>query len=141
MTRLECLRAVVHPWHHDHYGHMNVRHYAPFFDDAVYHFWTLAGTPSATMLNDHGVHTVSAKATTTFIKELVAGDLIRIDGAITRLGTKSATLEFRMFHADTGVQHAAYEVVEVLFDPTTRSSAPIPSSLHSILSQHLVEPS
>ncbi|WP_292294653.1 hypothetical protein, partial [Marivita sp.] len=34
--RFEVMRAVVHPWHHDHFGHMNVRHYATFFDDATY---------------------------------------------------------------------------------------------------------
>jgi acyl-CoA thioester hydrolase len=30
IKRLDLLRGVVHPWHHDHFGHMNVRHYAPF---------------------------------------------------------------------------------------------------------------
>ena len=59
--RLELLRGVVHPWHHDHFGHMNVRHYAPFFDDAVYHMWTLLGAPYSRMLPEHGVHTVSRR--------------------------------------------------------------------------------
>jgi len=129
MNRLECFRGVVHPWHHDHFGHMNVRHYAPFFDDATYHFWTLVGCPYSVMIPEFGVHTVSASATTGFIRELVAGDLIRIDGAVTRLGTKSATLEFRMFHADTDVHHASYDLVEVFFDPKTRRSAVIPDAV------------
>jgi hypothetical protein len=41
--RLELLRGVVHPWHHDIFGHMNVRHYAPFFDDASFHFYSRLG--------------------------------------------------------------------------------------------------
>ncbi|MBV0913534.1 acyl-CoA thioesterase [Anianabacter salinae] len=138
--RIECFRGVVHPWHHDHFGHMNVRHYAPFFDDASYHMWTLLGLPYSVMIPEHGVHTVSAQATTNFIKELVAGDLIRIDGCCTRVGSKSATLHLRMFHADTGDLHATYDLVEVFFDPETRKSAAIPPAVRERLRAHLVAP-
>lgn len=138
--RLQLLRGVVHPWHHDHFGHMNVRHYAPFFDDAVYHMWTLLGAPYAEMLKAHGVHTVSAKATTGFVKELTAGDLIVIDGVVTRIGTKSADFHLRMLHADTGALHATYDLVEVFFDPKSRASAPIPDALRACLAAHLVDP-
>lgn len=137
--RMDLFRGVVHPWHHDHFGHMNVRHYAPFFDDATYHIYTVLGMPYSVMLAEYGVHTVSATATTTFIKELVAGDLIRIDGAVTRLGGKSATFQLRMFHADTGDLHATYDLVEVFFDPETRSSANIPQAVRDALSAYLVD--
>ena len=136
--RPELFRGVVHPWHHDHFGHMNVRHYAPFFDDAVYHFWTLLGSPYSKMLQEHGVHTVSVQATTSFIRELVAGDLVAVDGAVTRIGSKSATFHLRMHHADSGTLHATYDLVEVFFDPETRSSAPIPPSIRSNLAERLV---
>jgi acyl-CoA thioester hydrolase len=118
---------------------MNVRHYAPFFDDATYHMWTLLDLPYSRMIPDHGVHTVSAQATTQFIKELVAGDLIAIDGVVTRVGTKSATFHLRMLHADTGELHATYDLVEVFFDPKTRSSAPMPQAVRERLVTHLVE--
>ena len=137
--RPEVLRAVVHPWHHDHFGHMNVRHYAPFFDDAAYHLWTVMGLPYSEMLRDHGVHCVSAKATTSFIKELQAGDLIVIDGAVTRIGTKSVTFKLRMHHADTGALHAIYELVEVFFSPETRASAEMPDSVRARLETVLVQ--
>ncbi len=133
------LRAVVHPWHHDHFGHMNVRHYAPFFDDAVYHFWTVAGLPYATMQAEHGVHTVSARATTQFVKELVAGDLVVIDGSVSRLGKKSCTLALRMHHADTGVLHATYEVVEVFFDPQSRAAATMPETVRARLAELVID--
>ncbi|ORE93072.1 acyl-CoA thioesterase [Acuticoccus yangtzensis] len=135
--RLELFRGVVHPWHHDHFGHMNVRHYAPFFDDAAYHMWTRLGLPYSTMTPEHGIHTVTAQATTSFIKELVAGDLIVIDGIVTRLGTKSTTFHLRMMHADTGELHATYDLVEVFFDPKTRSSAAMPDSVRERLAEHL----
>lgn len=137
--RLELLRGVVHPWHHDHFGHMNVRHYAPFFDDAIYHMWTRLGLAYSRMIPEHGVHTVSAKATTQFIKELIAGDLVAIDGVVTRIGTKSANFHLRMIHADTGDLHATYDLVEVFFDPESRESIPMPDSVRERLAAYLVE--
>ena len=135
---IELTRGVVHPWHHDHFGHMNVRHYAPFFDDASYHFWTRIGLPYSLMIAEHGVHCVTASAKTSFVKELTAGDLIEIDGAVTRIGTKSATFRLRMRHADTGALHATYDMVEVVFDPDTRASAPMPDAVRRALEAHLV---
>ncbi|MEM1363021.1 MAG: thioesterase family protein [Pseudomonadota bacterium] len=131
--RPELYRGVVHPWHHDHFGHMNVRHYAPFFDDASYHLWTVMGIPYSEMIRDHGVHCVAAQVTTTFIKELTAGDLIMIDGAVSRLGRKSVSFELRMHHADTGELHATYDQVEVFFDPRSRSSTEMPKAVRAVL--------
>lgn len=136
---LDVATGVVHPWHHDHFGHMNTRHYAGFFDDAIYHLWTQLGLPYSEMLAEHGVHTVTAKSTTTYVKELVGGDLVKIDGAVTRIGSKSATVQLRMHHADTGALHATYDVVEVFFDPKTRGSAPIPAPVRAKLAAHLVD--
>lgn len=135
--RIELSRGVVHPWHHDHFGHMNVRHYAPFFDDASYHLWTRIGLPYSRMIQDHGIHCVTAQATTNFLKELTAGDLIAIDGWVARLGTKSVTFRLEMRHADTGDLHATYDLVEVFFDPKTRSSTAMPEAVRAILGDWL----
>lgn len=131
--RFELLRSVVHPWHLDHFGHMNVRHYAPVFDDATYHLWTRIGLPYSRMLDEHGLHCVTAQATTRFVRELVAGDLIVVDGAVARLGTKSVGFELVMRHADTGALHATYELTEVFFDPEARAAAPMPASVRERL--------
>ena len=137
--RLHLLRGVVHPWHHDHFGHMNVRHYAPFFDDAVYHMWTRLGLPYSTMIPRHGVHTVTAQATTGFVKELSAGDLIMVDGVVSRVGGKSCSFHLRMLNADTGEVHATYDLVEVFFDPKTRTSAQMPDGVRSRLEAYLFD--
>ncbi len=136
--RMELLRAVVHPWHQDHFGHMNVRHYAPFFDDACYHMWTRLGLGYAQMQSEHGVHTVTAEGKTRFLRELKAGDLIVIDGGVSRIGTKSCVFHLRMLNADTGIVHATYDAVEVFFDPETRRSAPMPDALRAKLEKGLV---
>lgn len=137
--KIDLTRGVVHPWHHDHFGHMNVRHYAPFFDDASYHLWTCLGLPYSAMLKDHGIHCVTAQATTNFLKELTAGDLIRIDGEVVRVGTKSVTFRLAMHHADTGETHATYDLVEVFFDPKTRRSTAMPEAVRQSLAAWLAD--
>ncbi len=137
--RMEVYRGVVHPWHHDQFGHMNVRHYAPFFDDATFHLVSSLGLTYPVMIAEHAVHTVTAVATTTFRQELVAGDLVAIDGAVTRIGSKSVTFQLRMRHVATGAVHATYDTTEVFFDPETRRSAPIPDAIREVLSRHLVQ--
>jgi acyl-CoA thioester hydrolase len=91
------------------------------------------------MIPEHGIHTVSAQAATRFVKELVAGDLIAIDGVVTRIGTKSTNFHLRMMHADTGDLHATYDLVEVFFSPATRTSAPMPDAVRERLIAYLVE--
>ena len=129
----ELLRGVIHPWHHDHFGHMNVRHYAPFFDDACYHMWTQAGAG----LSRHAGHARRAHRDRAgdhaFVAELQAGDLIVITGTVTKIGTKSCAFLFEMRHADTGALHATYEVVEVFFDPATRGSTAMPDTVRAKL--------
>jgi acyl-CoA thioester hydrolase len=138
--RLILSRGVVHPWHLDHFGHMNVRNYAPFFDDAGYHLWSLMGMPFERMIEDHGVHTVTGQATTRFLRELKAGDLVEIDGAVARIGNRSVTFSLRMLHLDSRVLHATYETTEVLFDPATRQSAAMPAGVRDRLLPHLLPP-
>lgn len=133
----ETHRAVVYPWHCDHIGHMNVRWYAHFFDDAGFHLWSMIGCPQST-LKDHGTGLVVASNKIDFIKELRAGDLIVVRSAITRLGTRSVTSLSRMHHADTGTLHATLESVEVFFDPVARASAPMPDAVREILAAAVV---
>ncbi len=134
----EVLRAVVHPWHCDSFGHMNVRWYGYFFDDASYHVWPAYWGSHQRMQDEFGVHTVTGRATTEFRKELVAGDLIIAESVVSRVGTKSATFLIAMKHVDTGVVHATYEVSEVFFDPATRASAPIPAPVREALESVLI---
>lgn len=129
----EVLRGVVHPWYCDSFGHMNVRWYSHFFDDAAYHLWPLYWGSHQKMEQEFGVHTVTASATVQFHKELVAGDLIVVDCSLTRIGGKSCTFTERMLHIDTKEVHATYETTEVFFDPQTRKSAQMPDSIRHAL--------
>jgi acyl-CoA thioester hydrolase len=134
MTKsFEILRGVVHPWYCDSFGHMNVRWYSHFFDDAAFHVWPLYWGSHAKMQKEFGIHTVTASAKVQFIQELVAGDLIIVDCILTRVGGKSCTFTERMLHVDTGEVHATYEMVEVFFNPETRNSAQMPQQIRETL--------
>jgi len=135
---LETHRGVVHPWFCDQFGHMNVRWYAHFFDDAAFHIWTVLGIGLKTM-EERGVHTVVARTRTDFVKELTAGSMILVKSGFTRIGTKSVTYAQRLFDADTGVLHATQEGIEVFFDPKTRQSAPLPDDIRAVLEAALVD--
>lgn len=134
----EILRGVVHPWNCDSFGHMNVRWYSHLFDDGAFHIWPVFWGSHQRMQEAFGVHTVTARTTTEFRRELVAGDLVVLDCLLTRLGGKSCTFLERMLHVDTGEVHATCEVTEVFFDPATRKAAPMPESIRMALEPLLV---
>ena len=127
---LQLHRGVCFPWHCDQFGHMNARWYAHFFDDAIFHIWPRIGVAWKAM-EKQGVHTVTASTTTQFKQEVKAADLIVIEGMVARCGTKSVTFRQRMLNVDTGVTHALQDVVEVFFDPKSRTSVSIPDELRS----------
>ena len=130
-------RGVAFPWHCDHFGHMNVRWYGHFFDDAAFQIWTVLGHGFKKMEAD-GIHTVIAKSTIEYMREVRAGDLFTIETGFLKCGTKSCTHLQRMVNADTGVLHAVQETVEVFFDSETRSSAEIPAAVRPLIEGCLV---
>lgn len=136
---LDTYRGVVFPWHCDQFGHMNVRWYGHHFDDAAFHIWPMVGIGWQRM-EAMGVHTVVARTSTEYRKELTAGTLIRIQSGFTRVGGKSVTYLQRMFDAETGTLHAEYEGVEVFFDPETRKAVEMPAELRRELDAALVDP-
>jgi acyl-CoA thioester hydrolase len=125
-------RTIVLPAHCDSYGHMNVRHYAAFFDDAAWHFPAMAGL-SLSDIRARGLGTVVAKLTVEFHHEIKAGALVLIKGAITRVGTKSFGYEMRLYDADSMTHCATQQSVEVCFDTGKRQSAPLPEDIKAKL--------
>jgi len=84
----ELYRTIVMPAHCDHYGHMNVRYYASFFDEAGWHMLAFAGI-SLSDLRARGLGTVVATLTIDFHHEIKAGQLVLIKGKFVRVGEKS----------------------------------------------------
>ena len=132
----ELHRSVVMPAHCDAYGHMNVRHYAAFFDEAGWHVLTKAGV-SLTDLRARGLGSVVATLSIDFRHELTAGQLVLITGALTTVGHKSFGYEMRLYEADSMTHCATQRTVEVCFDTAQRKSAPLPEDIRAMLTAHL----
>ncbi|HWI19607.1 MAG TPA: thioesterase family protein [Vicinamibacterales bacterium] len=128
MTWHELTRGVVMPAQCDVYGHMNVRHYAAFFDDAGWHMFGRAGI-SLGDLHSRGLGSVVATLTIDFHHELKAGQLIVVTGAFTRVGEKSYAYEMRIHEADSMTHCATQKTVEVCFDTKARRSTPFPDDV------------
>ena len=132
----ELHTGVVHPWLCDQFGHLNVRNYANFFNEAQFFAYARAGFPQSLAL-EYGGHGVAAIGRTTFIKELPVGSLIRIDGAMVASSAKTYTFLLRMHNEETDDLHATFECLEVFFNPKTRKSAVIPRKLYPFIEQQI----
>ena len=133
----ELTRGIVMPAHCDVYGHMNVRHYAGFFDDAGWHLMGKAGV-SLTDLRSGGLGSVVATLTIDFHHELTAGQLVVVTGAITKVGEKSLAYELRLYESDAMTHCATQKCVEVCFDTKARKSAAWPADVKAQLAQQVI---
>jgi acyl-CoA thioester hydrolase len=125
-------RTIVLPAHCDSYGHMNVRNYAAFFDDASWHILGMAGI-SLGDIRRRGLGTVVATLSIAFHHEITAGQLALIKGAVTRVGTKSFSYELRLFEADSMTHCATEKAVEVCFDTQARKGVALPADMKAKL--------
>ena len=130
----ELTRGVVMPAHCDIFGHMNVRHYAAFFDDAGWHMFGRIGI-SLAALRQQGLGSVVATLTIDFHRELTAGQLTLVTGAFTRLGDRSFAYEMRLYESDSMTHCATQKTVEVCFDTTARRAAAFPAELREKIQQ------
>jgi len=128
----DLYRNVVMPAQCDVYGHLNVRNYAAFFDDAGWHVPSLAGLKLAE-LRAQGLGTVMATLTIEFHNEIRIGELVLIKGAITRVGTKSFAHEMRLYEADSMTHCATQKSVEVCFDTKQRQGVALPEDIREKL--------
>jgi acyl-CoA thioester hydrolase len=120
------LKAVAHPWLCDTMGHMNVRHYTAFFDDAAFHFVASIGNGlSQTFPPELGWADV--RHVVEFKEEVKAGELLTITSHVKKVGRTSLTFGHVMSD-QSGTVHATMEVVTVLFDLNLRQAAVLPAN-------------
>ena len=128
----DLYRGIVMPAQCDVYGHMNVRYYAALFDEAGWHFPTMAGL-KLEQIQARGLGTVVATLTIDFHNEIRMGQLVLIRGAVTRVGTKSFNHEMRLYAADSMTHCATQKTVEVCFDTKARKGVALPDDMRSKL--------
>jgi acyl-CoA thioester hydrolase len=128
----DLYRSIVMPAHCDPYGHLNVRNYAAFFDDAGWHLPAMAGL-KLSEIRARGLGTVMVSLTIEFHHEVKAGELVLIKGAITRVGTKSFSHEMRLYEPDSMRHCATQNSTEVCFDTGKRQGVPLPEDVKAKL--------
>jgi acyl-CoA thioesterase FadM len=129
---------VAHQWHCDHFGHLNARHYAAAFDDAVLIFWNGQGLVVPTQGED-GTIPVTGRLTIEYLSEALAGTVLDIFVKIGRVGGKSVTICFEMRDSRASRLVATCETIEVFFDARERVSAAIPAHIRASLEDMVAE--
>ena len=135
---VETHRGVVYPWLCDQLGHMNVKHYVGMFDEGSFHLLSACGIRMGSM-EESGMTFADVKHVIQYMAEQRAGSLIKIEGCVRRLGTKSMTLYQRMINTETGTLAATTEITMVYFDLNARKSVVIPDGLRESIAKVIVE--
>lgn len=128
----DLYRSIVMPAHCDVYGHLNVRNYAAFFDDAGWHIPGMAGL-KLSEIQAKGLGTVMASLSIDFLHEVRLGQLVLIKGAVIRVGTKSFSHEMRLYEADSMRHCATQKSTEVCFDTKKREGVALPEDMSAKL--------
>lgn len=129
-TWFETFRGVVYPAQCDAMGHLNIQHYVGFFDQAEWHCFLRLGFDPKVIARDR-IGLADARHVIEYRRELQAGDLVRIESAVTRVGTSSLATAHNLYDAADRALCATLEAVSVQYDLTTRKARPLLPSLRA----------
>ena len=114
-------RGMVHQWHCDHMGHMNVMWYVGKFDEATWNLGALMGMTSQYLLEaKRGMAAVEQRIS--YRREALVGDIILVRSAVLELRPKSVRFVHEMYRGDGGDHLATMMVTGVHLDLTVRKS-------------------
>lgn len=123
---VETARGTVHEWQRDHMGHINVRAYMEFFEEACWQFYAMLGlTPSK--LRSGEVHLAAVQQNISYQKELYAGDTIAVRTGVLELREKVLRFRHELYNTETGAVASICEFTVVCLDPQARRSRPFPA--------------
>ncbi len=116
-------RGTVYPWQCDHVGHMNIMWYVGKFDEANWNLFARLGlTPS--YLRGSGRGMAAVQQNITYMRELLAGDIVEIRSVLLELREKSIRFRHEMRNAETSEIAAMCEITGVHMDRQLRKSVP-----------------
>ena len=114
-------RGMVHQWHCDHMGHMNVMWYVGKFDEATWNLASFMGMTSQYMREaKRGMVAVDQRIA--YKREALAGDVVIIRSAVLALKPKSIRFVHEMFRGDGGDHLATTVLVGVHIDALARKA-------------------
>ncbi len=123
-------RGVVYPWELDHMGHMNVTFYTAKFDEATWHFFASVGLTAEVMRTDRS-GMAAVRQEITYSRELMAGDLIRVETDVLEVGRSSITFRHVMTEEVSAEVACTSVLTAVHIDTDRRASRPLDESVVS----------
>jgi len=126
MALVETARGTVHEWQKDHMGHINVRAYMEFFEEACWQLYAVLGlTPS--QLRSGAVNMAAVQQNISYEKELYPGDTVVVRSGLLELRDKVLRFRHELVNTETGDVCSTCEFTVVCLDPVARRSCPFPA--------------
>jgi len=122
---IDTARGTVHEWQKDHMGHINVRAYMEFFEEACWQLYSMLGL-TATLLRSGAVHLAAVQQNISYVKELYPGDTVAVRSGVLELRAKVLRFRHELYNTETGDVCALCEFTVVCLDPQQRKSQPFP---------------
>ena len=128
MTMVETARGTVHEWQRDHMGHINVRAYMEFFEEACWQYYAMLGL-TASRLRNGEVHLAAVQQNISYQKELYPGDTIMVRTGLIEMREKVLRFRHELLNTESGAICATCDFTVVCLDPKTRKSQPFPAEV------------
>ncbi len=125
MKTIPTYRGVVHPWHCDHMGHMNVMYYVGKFDEATWNLFAEIGI-TASYMRETQSGVAGVQQNITYRRELFPGDTVEIRSHILSIGERKMTFVHEMRDTQRDEVSAVCELIAVHMDRANRRSSPFP---------------
>ncbi|HSE43324.1 MAG TPA: thioesterase family protein [Acidobacteriota bacterium] len=125
---VETFRGTVAPSDCDHLGHMNVQYYIRAVSDGMYSVMIHLGL-TLDEIRRRRISFAAVRAQMEFHHELYSGDVIFLESALVRIGTKSATFRHRLKNAATLEVAMSAEFQCALLDLNERRAVVIPDDV------------
>ena len=129
MTRyVETARGTVHRWQCDHMGHVNVRAYGEFFEEACWQLYAKVGIlPSRLRAGE--IHMAAVQQDTSYRRELLGGDVVSVRTAMLEVRDKVLRFMHEMVNDETGELAATSTFTVVCLDADERRSRAFPADV------------
>ncbi|MEO6353034.1 MAG: thioesterase family protein [Burkholderiaceae bacterium] len=139
MAMVETARGTVHEWQRDHMGHINVRAYMEFFEEACWQFYAMLGL-TASRLRNGEVHLAAVQQNISYQKELYPGDTIMVRTGLIEMREKVLCFRHELLNTESGATCATCDFTVVCLDPKTRKSQPFPAEVGQRAAELALEP-
>jgi acyl-CoA thioester hydrolase len=124
----ETARGTVHTWQCDHMGHINVRAYGEFFEEACWQLYNRIGiTPS--LLRSGTFHVAAVQQDIRYLRELLAGDVIVVRSLVVEVREKVLKFAHQLANVETGVVCATSAFTVVCIDSAARRARAFPEDI------------